>query len=652
MGISANDLCQHVIRPTLDYLSCHSPAAEALLLGAAACQSALGSALDDRRGHGLYRIASERHQQLWDQYLALDPERASRVRGLASQHAFLAAPHLELTVNLRYSTAIAWSLVEAARLPLPDQHDHLAQARVWRQVFQPHGRLHEFIDAWQRCIGSSARSPDGEWKNPASETDQPVRKFFTYRHERLRYLRFTGTGANRSVPHPAELRNTGAGLGILVVCAPLYTGVAPTMKTIWFKTSLALTISAVSTYTLANGIAINEQSASGAGTAYAGRASSALDASTIYGNPAGLSKLKRTEVSGGLAIVKAKDDISQAHSTAQGSNKGDSVPLAAVPFGYFSTPINEDFTFGLGIYVPYGIINDYENGFMGSSHGSYSKVQVITVQPTIAWKINDKVSVGFGPTFNRIDGQLKNTLATNGLLGSNGDTKINIKGDDTAIGYNVGVMVDLTDDTTWGLTYHSKVKYHLGGNTEVKNAPGALGLNGKYDAKLDITLPESVDTSITHKFDDKWTGYLGAVWTRWSRLEKIEVRNSGVPALGQALGFNTIGEDLNWRDTWSFSVGTSYQATPEWVLRTGFAYEPSPTSNEDRNVRIPVGDRKVFTVGAGWSPNQDLTVDVAYAYLWETTAGVNQEGSALQPAYSAKYDNSAHGLTAQVTYRF
>ncbi|MFU1925145.1 outer membrane protein transport protein, partial [Klebsiella pneumoniae] len=73
----------------------------------------------------------------------------------------------------------------------------------------------------------------------------------------------------------------------------------------------------------------NEQSASGAGTAYAGRASSALDASTIYGNPAGLSKLKRTEVSGGLAIVKAKDDISQAHSTAQGSNKGDSVPLAA-----------------------------------------------------------------------------------------------------------------------------------------------------------------------------------------------------------------------------------------------------------------------------------------------------------------------------------
>ncbi|MGU8127943.1 outer membrane protein transport protein, partial [Escherichia coli] len=91
--------------------------------------------------------------------------------------------------------------------------------------------------------------------------------------------------------------------------------------------------------------------------------------------------------------------------------------------------------------------------------------------------------------------------------------------------------------------------------------------------------------------------------------------------------------------------------TTAGVNQEGSALQPAYSAKYDnsahgldRNVRIPVGDRKVFTVDAGWSPNQDLTVDVAYAYLWETTAGVNQEGSALQPAYSAKYDNSAHGL--------
>lgn len=153
MGIAACDLSQHVIRPTLLYLERHSPAAEALLLGSAASQSALGSALDGRRSHGLYRITEQRHLQIWDEYLARDPELASHVRGLASQHAFLAAPHLELTVNLRYATAIAWLLIERECQALPEADDLPGLARIWRQVFQPQGRLCDFIDAWQHCVG-------------------------------------------------------------------------------------------------------------------------------------------------------------------------------------------------------------------------------------------------------------------------------------------------------------------------------------------------------------------------------------------------------------------------------------------------------------------------------------------------------------------
>ncbi|WP_044874801.1 hypothetical protein [Pseudomonas sp. LFM046] len=153
MGIAASDLRQHVIRPTLLYLQRPSPTAERLLLGTAACQSALGSELDCNHGRGLYRISDERHQQLWDEHLAFDPDLASRVRGLASQHAFLTAPHLELIVNLRYATAIAWLLVESSILVLPAADDLIGMAAVWRQVFQPEGNLREFIDAWQRHVG-------------------------------------------------------------------------------------------------------------------------------------------------------------------------------------------------------------------------------------------------------------------------------------------------------------------------------------------------------------------------------------------------------------------------------------------------------------------------------------------------------------------
>lgn len=152
MGIAASELCQHVIRPTLLYLGRHSPTAEALLLGTAACQSALGSALGDPQGHGLYRISEPRHQQLWDRHLAFDPDLASLVRGLASQHAFLAAPHLELTVNLRYATAIAWLLVESERPALPAANDLHGLARVWRRVFHPQGRASDFLQAWQQLV--------------------------------------------------------------------------------------------------------------------------------------------------------------------------------------------------------------------------------------------------------------------------------------------------------------------------------------------------------------------------------------------------------------------------------------------------------------------------------------------------------------------
>lgn len=91
------------------------------------------------------------------------------------------------------------------------------------------------------------------------------------------------------------------------------------------------------------------------------------------------------------------------------------------------------------------------------------------------------------------------------------DARISIKGDDTALGYNLGLMVDLSEQTTWGITYHSKVDYTLKGHTKIRNIPNLpipefQGANGKHKATLAFTTPESVDTSISHKLDDQLVG--------------------------------------------------------------------------------------------------------------------------------------------------
>jgi long-chain fatty acid transport protein len=428
------------------------------------------------------------------------------------------------------------------------------------------------------------------------------------------------------------------------------------MKKVMIKTSLSLAVTLASTQLFASGFALNEQSISGMGTGFAGRSSSVDDASIVYGNPAGMSRLKRQQVTVGMAAIDAKTDISDARGRRTGTNDGDMVPFTAVPMGFYVNPVDDHWAFGLGVYAPFGLITDYENSFQGKNFGSKSQVKVVTFQPTVSYAFNDKVSIGFGPTINRISGVLESALNLPQVPGS-GDGRVQVKGDDIGYGFNVGLMVQATDTTNLGLTYHSKVTYKLEGHTEV--TPGAgipprlLGA-GRYDAKLSLDTPESVDFSLTQKLTDDWKVSAGSTWTRWSRLKAITVENSGVTTAGGAAApqlVGTINEDQNWHDTWAYAIGTSYQLNKQWVLRTGLTWDQSPTNNTDRSPRIPTGDRTIFSIGAGWSPTDDITVDVAYSYLDEEKVSVNRT-NALGQAYSAKYDNSANGFGLGLTYRF
>lgn len=289
----------------------------------------------------------------------------------------------------------------------------------------------------------------------------------------------------------------------------------------------------------------------------------------------------------------------------------------------------------------FGLANDYESSFQGRYHGSYSKVQVTTLQPTIAYRIQNNISIGGGITVNRIENNLQSDLAT-GFLNGGQDTHITIKGNDIALGFNLGLLIDLNESTTWGATYHSKVVFHADGSTQVSNAPSALGVNGTYSNQLATTTPEMLDTSFTHHFDERWTGYLGTTWTRWSRVQRVDAINSGVSPLGQQLGFGNIGDNFDWHNTWSAAIGASYRLSPQWLLRCGYAYDQSPASDANRNVRVPVGNRQALTLGASYALSTNLTIDMAYGYLWEPAVSVNQANtSGLQPSYSAEYHNSA-----------
>lgn len=441
--------------------------------------------------------------------------------------------------------------------------------------------------------------------------------------------------------------------------------------------ALLLVTSITSSHVFANGVGLIDQSSSGAGTAYAGGASAAKDATTVYGNPAGMSKLNRTEINTGVSMLHLRIDINDVQTSAdRGTNDGDEQGFRwkFLPSAYLVTPLNDRWHLGLGLYTPSAVVTDYEDSFMGAGQGLYSSLKIVTVQPTVSYKISDNFSVGAGITFNRMTSTLTENLETHKfpqfLGGPFPDTHINTHGDDDAWGYNLGALWDITDKTRVGLTYHSKTDFNLDGRTYISQFPNfGLGLgpikvgvplgdiaNGKYDEKQTFKMPDKAELSLTQELTDRLTLYAGATWTHWSRWTRITIHNQAMnPIVGYYL--KDIGEDFNYRNTWSEAIGLSYQLTPQWELRSGFSFDPAPSSNSLRGVRIPTGNRKVYALGVGYSPNQDWSFDTTVQFFQESPHTINTPsrtdlGTELQPQYRARYKNTAYTLNVGVTHRF
>lgn len=410
------------------------------------------------------------------------------------------------------------------------------------------------------------------------------------------------------------------------------------------RLSTCAAITLASSQALAGGFALNEQSASSMGTAFAGRASSALDASTVFGNPAGMSYLDE-QVSGGMALISANSKISNASSNFTGSNDGDMVPLTAIPFGYYVKPLDENWHFGIGVFAPFGLATEYESDYQGRGFADKTDLSIVSIQPTLSYQLNEQWSFGAGINANYAEGTLSSIVNPAPTVFRDGEFKVS--GDDWGYGYNLGVMLQATDSTRVGITYHSKVEYSLEG--DVKNTSIANGIvpAGKSAGSLALTTPEIFELSVTHQFDSQWTGYAGYTWTRWSRFQEVVIKSPD----NASANLREVVEEQNWHDTRSFATGLSYQLNPQWVLRSGLAFDPTPTNNTDRSPRIPSGDRYVFALGAGYSPTANLTFDVAYIYLQEERVSVDHS-EPLKGHYQADFNNSASSLSGQATWRF
>jgi len=413
-----------------------------------------------------------------------------------------------------------------------------------------------------------------------------------------------------------------------------------------------LSLSLLASYASASGFQLIEQNASGLGNAYAGSAAIADNASTIFYNPAGMTQLQDREFSTGVAAIGTNFDF-----TNQGSNVGSTLAgnggngggWGYVPNAYLSWALNKDLYVGVGMGAPFGMKTEYDNHWIGAAQATMFDVKTYNINPSIAYRVNDKVSLGAGVSWQRLTADYNRQVATVGPVGAptvypNSPLKLNLEGD--SWGWNVGALFTVSPETKIGVSYRSAISYDLTGDIAVSGPNATVNAGGSSGAKASLKLPDVFILSGTHQLNTRWQLLGDISWTGWSSIPKIDIlRTSG--ALAQTL-------DTDFKDAWRVAVGANYQYSSDVKLKFGIAYDQTPVkSASTRLVSLPDNDRTWFSAGAQWSPSKGSVLDFGVTYLYLKDSQIKNDQTAFgRGLVSGNYEASAWILGVQYSHAF
>lgn len=380
------------------------------------------------------------------------------------------------------------------------------------------------------------------------------------------------------------------------------------MSTIRYAGRLAaaalLTAAALSAQTAsAAGFQLTEQSSLGAGRAYAGAGIVGDDLSAVHYNPAGMTLLPGTQMQAGSVWIEVNAEYDGDHGASEnGRYKGQ-----AIPAGYITHQLTDDVWLGLGLTVPFGMGTDYDKEWEGAERGYTSTILTFDINPNVAWKVNDFLSVGGGISLQYAKAKLGARLLKAGYSVGNG--KINA--DSWDWGWNFGAMLTLSEKLRFGLSYRSSITHDAEGDFDYDSS---IRLPSKtFDSKATVKTPDTIMFTATWEATDNLRLSSLIRWAKWSNFKTLTIKNE---VSGPYTDFGSKSYDNDWEDTWLFSVGADYKLNDAWTVRGGVAYEKDPVGdNSKRMAVIPDTDRLWLSFGATWNASKNFQIDGGFSYL-------------------------------------
>lgn len=420
----------------------------------------------------------------------------------------------------------------------------------------------------------------------------------------------------------------------------------------------------------AAGFSLTEQSVAGLGRSFAGGAAVAEDASTLYYNPAGITRLKQREVVQGASLIKLTADFDKTSATdplGQPLTGGEGGPVGKLggPITlYYVDPINDKLAWGVGINAPFGLATDYDRDSIMRYQAVYSRVGIINIQPTIAYQIDEHLSFGFGMDVQYMEVKLQSeidfgsicfgvvgpvTCSGLGLTPQQADGAVTLEGNGFGYGWNAGLLwVD--GGTRIGINYRSQVSHELDGTADFNRVPQTFINTGAFvdsGIKAEFQTPELLSISFAQDIGEDWMLTLDLTRTGWDTFQELRVQydNPNQP--------DSV-EEQRYQDVYKTSIGVDYDFSEKLTLRAGYAYDNSPVSDQYRTARLPDGDRTWLSFGATYRMSDHLEINAGYAYL-KLGAGDKLPFDHFGPASDhvvGTYEGDAHILGIEARLKF
>ena len=354
----------------------------------------------------------------------------------------------------------------------------------------------------------------------------------------------------------------------------------------------------------AGAFAIREQSAEDLGDAFAGAATSGSSLSSMFWNPATMTSHKGWQSTSAFSAILPYASIQSLNAiSARPLNSGNIGESALVPASSTSYQINDNLWAGLSINSPFGLSTKAQVPWNGGIYGQSSDARSINIRPTLAYKINEMFSIGFGLDIERFSLHLTN------LHPPAGTSFDDLKGSSWGVGATAGVTIKPAEGTEIGIGYRSQIKQNIHGTLSVIN--GARTFN----VKSNVTLPDQFNIGLRQKLNDQITALAGFEWTHWSVFNSFPVINTATGTPVTSLGFK-------YRNGWFASLGGEYKYSPSLTVRAGLAYEHSPISDVVRGVRLPDNNRIWTTVGLSYAIDKKLSFDLSYAHIFPAKTNI------------------------------